>query len=306
MADGEPRRARDLQEFSAKMTRLFVPDEAAASIAALEPRPSDVIISPFGKCGTTWLQQTFHTLRTRGDMDFDDISEVVPWIETARLLDIDINAEQRANPRGFKSHLAFHEVPKGARYIVSLRNPKDALVSMFHFMQGWFIEPGTIPIGMFSIAWLIGGAGGTDYWQHLKSWWAERDNPDVLLLTYEQMIADPAGHIRRIAEFCDIPLDEELLALTLERSSLAYMLGHKEKFADPMIRRVSELRCDLPPDSDSSKVRKGGAGGHKTELPPEVGAILDKLWAERIEPEIGLADYEALDAALKEQRMAVA
>lgn len=50
---------------------------------AFSPTPSDVIISPFGKYGTTWLQQVCHDLRTRGDMDFDDISRVVPWLETA-------------------------------------------------------------------------------------------------------------------------------------------------------------------------------------------------------------------------------
>jgi hypothetical protein len=28
-------------------------------------RPTDIVIAPFGKCGTTWLQQIGHTLRTR-------------------------------------------------------------------------------------------------------------------------------------------------------------------------------------------------------------------------------------------------
>ena len=32
-----------------------------------------VIITPFAKCGTTWLQQMVHSLRTGGDLDFDDI-----------------------------------------------------------------------------------------------------------------------------------------------------------------------------------------------------------------------------------------
>ena len=46
-------------------------------------------------------------------MDFDDISRVVPWIEMGRRVDIDLNAEQRGNPRGFKSHLEFDQLPKG-------------------------------------------------------------------------------------------------------------------------------------------------------------------------------------------------
>ena len=47
-------------------------------------------------------------------MNFDDLSRVVPWIETAKKLDIDVNAEQAAEPRGFKSHLSWDNVPKGA------------------------------------------------------------------------------------------------------------------------------------------------------------------------------------------------
>ena len=53
-------------------------------------RESDVVITPYGKSGTTWTQQIVHTLRTRGDMDFDDISRVVPWIEVSAGLGIDL------------------------------------------------------------------------------------------------------------------------------------------------------------------------------------------------------------------------
>src|SRR5579872_4992478 len=130
MDDAAPqRRARSLAEMKRLQGGFVKPDEIGASIKAYRPRPTDVVISPFGKCGTTWLQQTFHTLRTRGDMDFDDISRVVPWIETAGPLGLDIEAPQRAEPRGFKSHMSYGPIPKGARYVVCVRDPKDAFVS---------------------------------------------------------------------------------------------------------------------------------------------------------------------------------
>ncbi len=113
------------------------------------------------------------------------------------------------------------------------------------------------------------------------------------------MTADPAGHIRRLAAFCGLPLDDELLALTLERSSIAYMLAHKDKFDDAMMREVSEARCNLPPGSNSAKVRKGGVGGHKAELPASVGELLDAKWAELVTPATGFADYAALEAAAR-------
>ncbi|HEY2177417.1 MAG TPA: sulfotransferase domain-containing protein [Caulobacteraceae bacterium] len=272
-------------------------EDAPLAIAAYRPRPTDIVISPFGKCGTTWLQQTFHCLRTRGDMDFDDISRVVPWIETSRTLGIDLEAAQRAQPRGFKSHMSWREIPKGARYVVSLRDPKDALVSMYRFMEGWYLEPGAIPIADFAEPW-IGRADGMDYWSHLLSWWEQRDNPEVLLLAYEHMIRDPADHVARLAAFCGIELDEALAALTLERSSFAYMSAHKDRFDDKMMRQATEARCGLPAGSDSAKVRAGGVGGHKAVLPAETLAALDAKWESTIEPALGVADYESLLAEL--------
>ncbi len=278
--------------------RMVQPEEAGAAIQSYRPRPTDIVIAPFGKCGTTRLQQAFHTLRTRGDMDFDDISRVVPWIETAGVLGLDLEAPQRAEPRGFKSHLPYDALPKGARYVVSFRDPKDALVSMHHFLQGWFLEPGAVTIDAFTQTWLHGVIERPNYWSHLLSWWEQRDNPDVLLLSYAQMNADPAASVRRLAAFCGLELDEDLLALTLERSSLAYMLAHKNRFDDLMMRRASEERCNLPPGGDSSKVRKGGVGDHARELPAEIAAAMDAVWTEVVTPKAGFADYAALEAAL--------
>jgi hypothetical protein len=293
-----PRRARSLAEFGAMAGKLFGPDDMAAGLAAYRARPSDVIITPYGKCGTTWLQQIFHTLRTRGDFDFDDISRVVPWIETATSAGIDIEAPQRGEPRGFKSHLDYGRVPKGARYIVSFRNPLDACVSFFHFLEGWFLEPGAVSLEEFAQLYVARASLETDYWHHLVSWWAQRDNPNVLVLAYEQMLADPEGTIRSVAAFCGIPLDDELLALTLQRSSFAFMLEHKDRFDDLLMRTASETRCGLPPGSDSAKVRKGGAGQGKAELSPALIALLDEQWAKIVTVATGFADYAALQAAV--------
>lgn len=300
MNDDTPRRAASLEEFGALTGKMFVPEEIKTAIQSHEPRPTDVIITPYSKCGTTWLQQTFHSLRTRGDTEFDDISRVVPWIELATAHKMDLNAPQIAEPRGYKSHLAYTHVPKGARYIVALRNPKDALVSMFRFMEGWFIEPGMVTIQEFLQYWVAGETRG-GYWTHLLSWWEQIDNPNVLLVTYEHMIVEPEAHVRMVADFCDIPLDDDLLALTLERTSLAYMLKHKDKFDDSMNQALSETRCNLPSGSDSTKVRKGGVGGHRKELPAAIAAELDAIWQEQVTAAIGFENYAALDAEVRKR-----
>ncbi len=298
MNDLAPRRARSLGEFGEVSGKLFRDEEIGASIASYRPRPTDVIISPFAKCGTTWLQQIIHCLRTGGDMDFDDISRVVPWIETARAANLDLEAPQRGEPRAFKSHLAYDDVPKGARYIVAFRDPRDAMVSLYRFMDGWFIEPGAVPLDDFVRMRLARSDERSGYWHHLNSWWAQRDNPDVLLLSYEQMNAQPEAAIRKVAGFCRLPVDDARIALALERSSLAYMLAYKDRFDDAILRLESERRCNLPPGADSAKVRKGGSTGRQ-ELSDDLVAALDAKWAELVAPVTGLADYAALEAALR-------
>ena len=280
-----------MEELGAISARLWDKEQQVESVQRYKPRASDVIITPFGKSGTTWTQQIFHTLRTRGDMDFDDISRVVPWIETSVGLGIDINAEQRANPRGFKSHLARDKLPRGAKYINVIRHPMDVAFSMFKFMEGWYIEPGTIAPETF-----VAASADASYYEHFLSWWNHRDDDDVLYLVYEHMKNDAEGVIRQIAGFSGIPLDDELLAITLEQSSLAFMQTHKDRFDDAMLRAQSEEEV-LPAGSDSAKVRKGQVG--EFTWPDDVVARFDALWAEHIEPATGFGSYNDLIASLE-------
>ncbi len=287
-----PGRARSLEEMKAQPP-LFTKEGHEAGLA-IALRPTDVVISPFGKSGTTWTQQIVHTLRTRGDMDFDDISRVVPWIEVSTDLGIDLNAEQRANPRAFKSHLAWDEIPKGGRYIVVVRDPGDAAVSAFKFAEGWFLEPGAIAIDEYVTQ---GFLKRREYYRHLSSWWAHRHDDNVLLLAYEHMLENSEKAIEHIAEFIGIELDAELKAITLAHTSMAFMLEHKDRFDDALIRRRSEEVLGLPSGSDSAKVRLGQAGT-RVALAPATLSLLAQAWQEEIANALGLADYQALLDAL--------
>ena len=88
--------------------------------------------------------QICHQLRTgpAGHMDFEEVSEVVPWLELAADQGQDLHAPQPGTPRCFKTHAWREHCPKGARYIVVVRNPPDVALSFFRFFEGWFFEPG--------------------------------------------------------------------------------------------------------------------------------------------------------------------
>ena len=62
-----------------------------------KPRPSDILIVTPMKTGTTWVQQIAHQLRTGGDMDFKEITEVVPYIESAHDMHLDLEAESKVS-----------------------------------------------------------------------------------------------------------------------------------------------------------------------------------------------------------------
>lgn len=294
------RRAHSIDELASVRAALAPSEEQLASAKPYLARESDVIITPFGKCGTTMMQQMFHQLRTAhrgGDMDFDDISRVVPWIETAASLGLDINAEQVADPRGFKSHLSYEALPPGARYVVTLRDPREAFLSMYNFFSGWFFEPGTISVEDFLPVWLIGGPRRITYFDHLLSWWERRDEVDTLLMNYRGVIANKRVAIRRMAEFCSIEVDEAAIDLVEQRTSRAFMAENKAPFADPMMRRMSEEKAGLPAGSDSSKVRAEGDKG--ASLPQSVANEIDRLWRDQIMPVTGHADFTALASELE-------
>lgn len=289
-------RAHSLEELGPLMERIFTP-AADSGTAPLVPRPSDVMISPYGKSGTTMMQQMFHQLRTGGDMDFDDISRVVPWIETAPILGLDINADQRAEPRGFKSHLHHGAAPPGMRYVIPLRAAGPVLLSAYHFFEGWFLEPGAVTLEEFHGFWArLRGPVDADYWDHLLSWWERRDEPDTLLLSYDHVVADKRLIVRKLAYFCGISCDDALLDLVVERTSRGWMLEHKDRFDDAMMRKVSEERGGLPAGSDSAKIRASNAP--RQSLPPEIEARLDAEWQKRITPVTGHTDFAALEADL--------
>jgi hypothetical protein len=278
------------------MAVMFPSEEEAYRI--FEPRPTDVVISPFAKCGTTWLQQIVHSLRTGGDMDFEDIYEVVPFIDIALEMGIDLNGEHKANPRVFKSHGSWDEVPRGCRYIVSFRDPQDAVVSFYHFFTGWIIEPGAIPIDEFVAYRAFDRDRGADYWRHLASWLGQRDNPDVLLLTFEEMKADLPRVVERIAGFVGIE-DRDAIDAAIYHSSYEFMASNSAAFSEPWMRAHLAEVAGIPFDSEATKVRQGRVGQNRQELATATRERLDEIWAKTIGTEFGYASYDDLDAAMR-------
>ncbi|HXD12484.1 MAG TPA: sulfotransferase domain-containing protein [Anaerolineales bacterium] len=256
-----------------------------------KPDPTDVFIVTPPKCGTTWMQQIVHGLRTRGSMDFEEISSVVPWINMAHDMGIDIHAPQVANPRAFKTHSTLDEVPKGAKYIVILRNPHDALVSNYYFFDGFFFEKGSIDIETFAREFYIPRRAVC---QHITALWDRRSDENILPLCYENMKTDLAGTIEKVAHFIGIPLDDELRQIVLRQSNIKFMQEHKAQFEDHLIRKARSASMRLPLEGQLNKVRNGEVGESKDHVSDEIRNELVEVWRKEITAKIGLNSYEDL------------
>lgn len=286
-------RARTVSELQTILDKLFTADGIENGLA-FQPEPSDVIISPFAKSGTTWMQQIVHGLRTRGSMDFGEISEVVPWIEAAQDLGQDLTAAQIAQPRAFKSHLPWEEIPSGCRYICVLRDPIAVLKSMYQFFEGWIMEPGAIAFEDFAYHQFLARKAPKGYWHHLCSWMEQKDNPQVLLLCYEQLQNSLADTLPTIADFIGVKLDAELKDIVLTQSSLEFMQEHASHFDDHFLRLRQFEALGVPRHSLSSKVSSKKARRNRP-LPSE--ALIQDMqnrWQQEVTVRTGFANYTAL------------
>jgi hypothetical protein len=294
-----PSRPRTVAELRTRLPLLHSP-ESLALARSFRARASDVFVVTYPKSGTTWLQQILHALRG-GSMDFSEIGAVVPWLETCLDLGIDPEGEQCGEFRAFKSHCTASEAPTGPRFVVALREPVAVLCSFHRFFEGWMFEAGAIDLATFAREFFTQGSNSGRYWDHLVGWWARRHESEVLLLCYEDMVADLPGTIDRIAAWLGLALDEEARARVIEWSTLEYMQRHATQFDDHLLRDVRNEACGLPPGGEWGKVRRAGDDRSGAKPDAETIALLDRLWFEVVWPATGYRDYASLRAALGAQ-----
>jgi hypothetical protein len=284
------KRATSIKEMHERMEN-FSTAEGWQRAMEYKPSPTDVFIVTPPKCGTTWMQQIAHGLRTRGSMDFDEITRMVPWIDMAHDMGIDLHAPQAADPRVFKTHRKLNEVPRGGKYIVIVRDPGDALLSDYHFLGDMFFDKNSVSLEEFAREDFI---PGRDVHKHILAFWGRRRDADILPLCFENMKADLPGTIEKVAEFIGIPLDQELREIVLRQSDIKFMQEHKEQFEDHILRKARSEAMRLPLDGQLNKVRNGQVGESKKHVPEDIRMELEAVWQQEITLKLGLNSYEDL------------
>ncbi len=287
-------RPTSIEDVCARLENFRSPDAVAAHDAHLAV-PDDVYISTYSKSGTTWMQQIVHQLRSGGDTDFEEISCVVPWLESAVDMGIDPHADQPYPFRAFKCHLLYRDLPKGARYITVFRDPLKVLSSFYRFFEGWWFEPGSVSIDEFATGLYMQGSASGRHWDHLIDWWPQVESPDTLVLCYEDMVQAPDKTVEIVAEFLQLNLSEKGLDSARRNASREHMLRNSHQFDEHVLRDKRDHFWGLPPGGSSGKV-----AGKRNAAEPSPATLkqLDHIWSDTVERALGYASYHELRCAL--------
>ena len=234
-------------------------------------RPDDVFVATYPKCGTTWTQQIVKLIANNGVETGIDSDEFVPWHELMTLEEM----ESMPSPRFFKSHLPYQLMPGGgdpantkAKYIYVIRNPKDAAVSGFNHakkMAMLTMQTDFTWDKQFNL-FLNGSLAYGPFYDHFLGWWAHRDAPNILILTYEQMKRNPRTAVTSIASFLGYSLTDEVIDKIVIDTSF-------DKMKDNKSANKSSV--------DPTFMRKGIIGDWKNAFPPEHSAMIDALVEEK-------------------------
>ncbi|HEU0221711.1 MAG TPA: sulfotransferase domain-containing protein, partial [Paracoccaceae bacterium] len=200
---------------------------------------------------TTWMQQIVTQLVFDGRPDVSPAS-ISPW------LDMTLPAEEekfallaaQTHRRIIKTHLpadALLMYPE-LKYIYIARDGRDVAWSfhnhMHHMTDEFYTMANALPgdhppmqrpgpdVHAFFRHWLAeDGRPAWSFWENIRTWWQVRRQPNVLLLHYNELKADLAWQILRIADFLGIEVQPESFPRIVEHCSFDWMKAHADQVA---------------------------------------------------------------------------
>lgn len=251
-----------------------------AAFAGYTPTKTDIIVSTWPKSGTNWMMNIAQEIAWYGEAEFEHVNSAIPWpdatikTDIAQLSDRHMAEKSPTGLRVIKSHLAAEYVPinDDAKYIVVIRNPKDALVSAYHF-ENSFIEKmvgDRVPLNGFVDGFLAKRFVYAGWADHTAGWWSRKDRPNVLVVFFEEMKTDLNGTIQQVADLLDVTLTAEQFGKVAHKASYATMKANNHKFSPP-----------TPPDYAEqgriTMVRSGQAGEAQDALTAEQQQAIDEF-----------------------------
>ena len=238
--------------------------------------------------GTTWLGHITSILL--GKENKENIRAAAPIVEFAYpaadgspvwepVVD---KVKDTPSPRILSTHLfpgLFDQPLKTAspKVIVLMRNPKDCLVSYYHFYRanvalGKFQGPFEEFWGIYETDQICFG----DPIKHVIAWWNQyKDDPRFTFIFFEDMKKDPVQAIKKIVDFLELDTTDEQIQEIAERTSFEKMSK------DPRVNKQNDTKHD---STVSKYLRKGAIGDWQNMFTDEQSRQIDERCKKELEP----------------------
>jgi len=218
---------------------------------ALPPPPADfaedVFVCSYPKSGTTWMQHIVGSLvlRARGlPPPEEHVSRRTPFFEIdphwrgPGQFAPEVEEGQRAiGRRMFNTHLRWEMMPKHERvkYVYVCREGRDTCCSFFHHLSSQRTKAGDGfafegSFAEFHERWLAGRTEFGRWSDHLASWDLAAGDPRVLILSYEDMLADLRSCVERVAAHLSLGLAASDFEELLPTFGFAHMKANADRF----------------------------------------------------------------------------
>ncbi|XP_053308572.1 sulfotransferase 2B1-like [Spea bombifrons] len=240
----------------------------------------DVYIVTYPKSGTNWMIEILSLLKQGGDPSWCRNVPIwlrSPWYETkegqSQIKDV-------TSPRVLTSHLPFHIFAKSfftskAKIIYVMRNPKDILVSLYHFAKILCLYKDPRNFQEFVEDFLQGNVLYGSWFDHIKGWMQMKDNSNFFTITYEELQQDLRGSVEKICKFLGKEYDDALIDAVVKHSSFQVMKENK-------MSNYSIMPQNFMDHTKGTFMRKGVIGDWKNHFTVAQSEYFDSVYEKKM------------------------
>ncbi|XP_051274299.1 sulfotransferase 6B1 [Dicentrarchus labrax] len=205
--------------------RIMCPEDHLKSLENITAREDDIMLVAYPKCGFNWMVGVIRKIITEAT-GMKTESKMPPLIEFFGPDALKV-MEEAPSPRLLGTHMHPDNIPnsfyeKKTKMLVIFRNPKDTLVSYYHFSNNNPVLPGESWESFYS-NFISGEVSWGSYFDHALAWEKRMDDPSVMVVTYEELKQDLTESIRQITTFFGFSLTEAQVQQIAEGSTFNAM-----------------------------------------------------------------------------------